>query len=329
MKVIRTIIRRVFGPAFCLTKQDNMSSETLPVQPDNINLDELVNCLGYSIHSTELLTVLKAIDCLPSDIMYWKIEDKNDIINITFCQPSTYEVKYGCETKGLIEVKDELVVEHVKFENIQQIETKAPHYNLPFSLKATDTKTDVRKKIAIKPYDKQMIYLPDSKEGSMDYFDCPNFHIEAYYNENNFLFELMFDQLMVQNRAEIEFKKGIEKQKKNILPEFGERVENCLNNIPKLNFDSNTDSELNNKIQEELISFVKNCSKYTKSKNPKAIINSVKKTVEKINQLNNDNEYRLETIEREIICEFIDEVVKQTGFHIPDGTDITEEWREW
>ncbi|MTH55357.1 hypothetical protein GKZ89_18340 [Bacillus mangrovi] len=61
--------------------------------------------------------------------------------------------------------------------------------------------------------------------------------------------------------------------------------------------------------------------------NEAEITASVKKVVLKFNELNEEYDYFIETMEREELCEFILEAAQMCGLKIED--DITEEWREW
>ncbi|PSL41591.1 hypothetical protein B0H99_102275 [Planomicrobium soli] len=58
-----------------------------------------------------------------------------------------------------------------------------------------------------------------------------------------------------------------------------------------------------------------------------AILGCVKEVVLRLNELNDDYDYFIETMEREELVEFIEEGAKIVGFTSEE--DITEEWREW
>ncbi len=53
----------------------------------------------------------------------------------------------------------------------------------------------------------------------------------------------------------------------------------------------------------------------------------VKEVVLKINELNDEHDYFIETMEREDLYEFIDTAARIAGLESEE--DITEEWREW
>ncbi|WP_046173587.1 hypothetical protein [Domibacillus indicus] len=58
-----------------------------------------------------------------------------------------------------------------------------------------------------------------------------------------------------------------------------------------------------------------------------AIMENVKEVVSRFNELNDQHDYFIETMEREELAEFIQEGAKIAGLKTKE--DITEEWREW
>ncbi|CAM4041032.1 MULTISPECIES: hypothetical protein [Bacillus] len=57
------------------------------------------------------------------------------------------------------------------------------------------------------------------------------------------------------------------------------------------------------------------------------VMQVVKEVVLKINELNDEYDYFIETMEREDLYEFIDAAARIAGLESEE--DITEEWREW
>ncbi len=51
--------------------------------------------------------------------------------------------------------------------------------------------------------------------------------------------------------------------------------------------------------------------------------------VQAFNELNDEHDYFIETMEREELCGFIAGAAQMAGLKVPEGVDITEEWREW
>lgn len=65
------------------------------------------------------------------------------------------------------------------------------------------------------------------------------------------------------------------------------------------------------------------------TKNQEKIMKAVEEIVIAFNDLNDENDYFIDTMEREELVEFIEKAAMITGLNIEDGEDITEEWREW
>lgn len=296
-------------------------------QNRNIKLDSLINTLGYSIYSAEFKNIIKELNCTELD-KYWDVRNKDEAFRISFHHKSDHQNRIGIP-KGLVTFKDdEPIVYLIIFQDLDLFEKKTPNLQLPYLLKVNDSKEEVFKKIGNKSYESYKVNPPGKTNCFYEFFDCDNIQIEAYY-ENNSLIKLMFSKFTLEERSKIEFEKEIREQRKNINPKFYDNVILMTNELPDLTFGDNNRIEFAKNINKELVEFTENCAKYTKSKNPKAIINSVKKVIEKINIVNVNSNIPIETIEREAICEFIDEVLKTTGLKNIDDIDITEDWREW
>lgn len=78
--------------------------------------------------------------------------------------------------------------------------------------------------------------------------------------------------------------------------------------------------------EKALINYIKGL-KLLKNPTEEEILERVKKVVLEFNQLNEEFDYFIETMEREELYEFIDGVARAAGLDTDD--DITEEWREW
>ncbi|WP_342554875.1 hypothetical protein [Paenibacillus sp. FSL R7-0652] len=59
------------------------------------------------------------------------------------------------------------------------------------------------------------------------------------------------------------------------------------------------------------------------------IMKAVEEVVVAFNKMNEDNDYFIETMEREELAGFIDKAARLAGLIPQEGEDITEEWREW
>ncbi|WP_339293208.1 hypothetical protein MKY48_13905 [Paenibacillus sp. FSL W8-0187] len=59
------------------------------------------------------------------------------------------------------------------------------------------------------------------------------------------------------------------------------------------------------------------------------IMKLVEEIVIAFNELNEKNDYFIETMEREELAEFIEKAAILAGLKVEEDQDITEEWREW
>ena len=80
-----------------------------------------------------------------------------------------------------------------------------------------------------------------------------------------------------------------------------------------------------------LISFVNKLEKVDPNTGDRdeEIMKCVEAVVIAFNELNDENDYFIETMEREELAEFIDKAARAAGLEVEDESDITEEWREW
>ncbi|WP_340016202.1 hypothetical protein [Paenibacillus sp. FSL K6-1318] len=65
------------------------------------------------------------------------------------------------------------------------------------------------------------------------------------------------------------------------------------------------------------------------TKHPEHIMKAVEEVVVRFNEMNEANDYFIETMEREELADFIDKAARLAGLNIQEDEDITEEWREW
>ena len=82
-----------------------------------------------------------------------------------------------------------------------------------------------------------------------------------------------------------------------------------------------------NATNKVLDSFISNLEKLSANSPEEEIIKIIKEVVIRINELNEQYDSYIETMEREDLCEYIDTAARIAGLETDD--DITEEWREW
>jgi hypothetical protein len=82
-----------------------------------------------------------------------------------------------------------------------------------------------------------------------------------------------------------------------------------------------------NATNEVLDSYIYSLKELGGSPSEEEVLHCVKKVVISINELNDNYDYFIETMEREELYEFITQAARIVGLESED--DITEEWREW
>lgn len=87
-----------------------------------------------------------------------------------------------------------------------------------------------------------------------------------------------------------------------------------------------TDENIN-ATNEVLDTYLNNLKELENNSTEEEILESVKIVVISLNELNDNYDYFIETMEREELCEFIIEAASIAGLESEE--DITEEWREW
>lgn len=65
------------------------------------------------------------------------------------------------------------------------------------------------------------------------------------------------------------------------------------------------------------------------TKDPESILKAVEEVVIKFNEMNEEYDYFIETMEREELADFINKAARLAGLEIEEDQDITEDWREW
>ncbi|MDM5248949.1 hypothetical protein [Lysinibacillus sp. G4S2] len=87
-----------------------------------------------------------------------------------------------------------------------------------------------------------------------------------------------------------------------------------------------TDENIN-ATNEVLDTYINSLKELGNNLTEEEILECVKKVVISLNELNDNYDYFIETMEREELYEFIIEAASIAGLESED--DITEEWREW
>jgi len=78
---------------------------------------------------------------------------------------------------------------------------------------------------------------------------------------------------------------------------------------------------------EVLNSYINNLKQLGDKPTEQDILECVEEVVVRLNELDEEYDHFIETMEREELCEFIIEAARIAGLECEE--DITEEWREW
>lgn len=302
--------------------------------------EQLIDYLGYSIKSEpleELIRELKIDTELrafhKSKNPKYKIDlrnESNDIILI-FDGYIRYKEEYG-EPKIIIDSSgDELILAQIYFHNEDENATKPFSIELPFELKFKDSMENVINKIGKKPSLKQK-----TDKGFCLIFKMNEYELIVFLNESSKLIMLRIIKYGKREMEKIKLKQELSSQRKNLKPENSEKIQFLREELPtkdwrkRMREGDNIFTVKNiDGVELILLEYIEKISQYTKDKKASNIFNSVKKVTKRINQVNDKYNYFIDTLEREEICEFIDKVIKTTGFEVKNGVDLTEEWREW
>ncbi|WP_298507162.1 hypothetical protein [uncultured Maribacter sp.] len=304
-----------------------------------MNETSFIELLGYSFESDKIKSFTKEykingeirIQKNAGGYIYqadtWK---EGDTISLTFIGNKMYSHNYGTPINTLDNDSDELIVSEITVDNnFVKNKEKSP-IELPFSLELGDSKDLIFNKLKKKPYEKS-----NSSYGYSWWFRFDNFRILTALNEK---YELIWLRVMKLDKYEIEkenLKKELRQQNKNIKTENIVLLSNFKSKLPtiewtkrKLEGDDIFTNESINIIEKLLIDYINQLIKLTSKKNATTIYNSVKKITTSINKAN-DKLQIIDTLEREEICDFINQIVRKTGLNIDSTIDLTEDWREW
>lgn len=136
--------------------------------------------------------------------------------------------------------------------------------------------------------------------------------------------------------AKLRFHDGLAAQKTHLVANIDHHLEPWQKSSPvhqwrrRMREGDSIFNESNLKLtEEELGAFFLNIQQAVKKRSPKQIINALKKTIKNLNRLNSKHGHFIETMEREDLVPFLQDVLRATGLRFEEGFDVTLEWREW
>lgn len=295
--------------------------------------EKIIELLGHSIKSDNLSEIMKELkmDMNPKFSIAWAKSRnlKNDVI-LTFNSLSDFKREFG-EPVFITNAEDDLILSEIdidsKYEEIKEL----PSIPFPFNLSIKDNQNTIISKLGKKPFDKSK-----NTYGHSWWFMFDEYRVLIALNFNFELIWVRIMKLSIVEKEKIRLKKHLGSQTKNIVPENSSIVLALKNSLPTIDWRERkkqgdeifTESGIE-KVEELLLNYLTKVAEDTRNKKPTNIYNSVKKIVSALNKVNNKNNNFIETLEREELAEFINKIVKTTGFVVDQNTDLTEEWREW
>lgn len=300
----------------------------------------LADLLGKSILSAELNSFMKKFG-LPTNPernldYHGKVYDtssnsKRNGIYLNFDGYDRHKLEYGEPDSVSKKPTDELFLDEITVDN-NFLNTRKPSVaDLPFGLLFGDTQKLVVQKLGKKPYDKSL-----TSYGHCWWTQFEDFRILTAFSPDFELIWVRIMKLTSNEKEKIKLKKYLTQQNKNINPENNKRILEYSGNLPTLKWKrrkKDGDNLFTDKgivaVESLLKEYLLTLSELTAEKKAAVIYNSIKRIVTSLNKINAKNGGFIETLEREELCEFINNVVRETGFDIDKNNDLTEEWREW
>jgi len=297
-------------------------------------MKRFINLFGHSYHSKDLLHLIEEFEINYPEKPF--LNSKGKIMTATASNASkdlylgfrganyAYPAGFG-EPKSISMLREEEII-------LMEITLMSNILEGVHGLKIGDSQEDVLRKLNTKPKEK-ITSEPSSMPGSVKRHNWI-FWMEDYKLQISFLDDFKLDFIRVREfekseKLKIKLNDTIKEQKKNLSPENLKNIEAAgdLSFLHRWSIETKDEPKKN-----ELIEFMKNylalISEHTAKKSASKIYAETTKLVKSINKLNHDSSF-IESTERADLCAFIEKVVQSTGFRIPEGLDITEEYRMW
>ncbi|ABQ07285.1 hypothetical protein [Flavobacterium johnsoniae] len=301
----------------------------------------IIPLLGKSLKSKEILSFIRQYN-LPAnpkieldylgDIFESKSANEKSGIYMTFEGYKRFKYGYG-EPAEIIKNPDKsLFLTEISLEN-DYTNNKIPSIiKFPFGLIQGDDYKTVVNKIGKKPNKKGV-----SSYGKYYWTEFDDYRIlTAFDKDLEILIWIRIKKLTLQEKEKIRLKKFLNQQSKNINPDNADLILSFLYKLPTIEWEKrrkNGDKEFTKEkiglIETLLKDYINTLIKLTKEKKASSIFNSIKKLVLAINKINPKYDYFIETMEREELCQFINDIIRNTGLEFEANFDLTEEWREW
>lgn len=298
-----------------------------------MNLNELVNLLGHSLKNKIANDKLKKMgfNILSHEEDYLGVPfhinftHKQLSIELDFNGYEYFKNKFGEPIRYEEKNEQELILQMINLSNEDSSLSNCKNLMLPFDLKLTDQKSKI---IQIIKNDMNCIirYIGDEYIT----YTNKNYHIEIHFNETKKIEEIYITLIDLESKIRIKLELELELQRANILKENTREITKIKNPTPDLDwtYQSKLGANKSKIIVEEIFSTLKEqLFNSTLKRDPIGIYYSVKDAIVKFNKAESFG-LIIDTDERELLCEAIDELIEATGFQMY-GIDITSKWREW
>jgi len=291
-------------------------------------MERFIQLFGYSYHSIELNKLIHEFEInypekpflnYKGDIMMAHASNPSNNIHLDFEGANyAYPAGFG-NPKSTIGKKEEEII-------LMEVTIDSNIIDGVLGLRIGDSQEDVIKKITTKPKEKS---VTDSGERHNWIFWLENYKLQVAFNQDLIVDFIRARQYEKSEQLRIKLKALIREQKQNIKPENTSDIKSAGD----LTFLDSWDIEpkhvkKKNELVQILNEYILLISEHTLKKSASKIYSQTSKLVKAINKLNDSTNF-IETNEREDLCQFIDQIVCATGFEIPEGLDITEEFRMW
>nr|WP_321228142.1 hypothetical protein [uncultured Psychroserpens sp.] len=296
----------------------------------------LQNILGHSIESEQFQLFKKKhfqgdITKLETTFLYPEFRNETKGIFINTKSLRIYNREFGIPKSENLTAEEVFIIEQVTVDNNYSSKKIPSRIPLPFNILFGDNKEEILKKIEKKPNERT-----STQYGFSWWFQFDDFRLLTALNPSYELIWIRIIKLTIDEKKKIKLKKELTQQNKNIKIVFSKKILSFKLKTPTIEWRIRKNSGDNNftdkgidEIEVLLKNYVDILIKAIEKKNASVIYNSIKKVVKNISKINDENNFMIETIEREELCDFINNIVRQTGLNIDEKVDLTEEWREW
>lgn len=300
----------------------------------------LPDLLGKSILSAELQSFMaeyrlpvnpESYHGFPGNVYNVHSGNKEKGIYFTFDGYNRYKPEYGEPVQRYDISKDELFLVEITIENKFPDSKKPSPVELPFGLQFGDAEATVYQKLGKKPYEKS-----EASYGYCQWTRFDDFRVLAAIGPDRTLIWVRFMKLTLDEKEKIRLKKFLSGQNSNIDPESAGSIIRLAEKMPVQQWrhrmadgdDAFTEKGIE-AVEKLLNDYLQSLAELARQKKASGIYNSVKKVVNSLNKTNEKHSHFIETLEREELCEFINQAVRMTGLKVDEAIDLTEEWREW